>query len=256
MDILRMIMKDRIFGEAGKQVIIEEYLKGERITVTAITDGKTILPISTLSVHRHMSHRDISFLSSGMSAYSLPAHIPKDREELIMARIMKPFFKALHAEGIQYKGFISADLTLAEDRLSLFDINCWFGDLDAQTILPRLSTDFTEIALAAAEGRLSDIEIKNKQVASCCIELLQKDQSLALKKKGIIKGLDTVKTMEDTFVFHENTSFQNADIIPSGGRVMSLVATGPDLKTAREKVTHAAEMIQFSGMHYDIDIEK
>lgn len=251
---LRLIMKDRIFGDAGKRIIIEESLKGEELTFIVLTDGKTIVPLTSVYKYKRIFNGDTGSNTAGMGAYSPATIITKELETIIMGKIVRPLLKALNSEGIKYKGVLSADLVVVEGRPYVFEFNCFFGDPETQTILPRLGTDFTDIALAIIEERLSDIDIELRQEASLCIVVSSKGYPGKYRKGAVITGLEKIKTMKDTVVFHAGTSFSNKDIVTSGGRVISITATGTDIRDAKIKAYTAIENIHFKGMHYRKDI--
>ena len=251
---LRLIMKDRIFGDAGKRIIIEESLKGEELTFIVLTDGKTTVPFTSLHKYRHVFNGDTGSNTAGMGAYSPVASITKELETIIMGKLVGPLLKALNSEGIKYKGVLSADLVVVEGRPYVFEFDCFFGDPETQTILPRLRTDFTDLALAIIEERLSDIDLEWRQEASLCIVVSSKGYPDKYQKGAVITGLEKIKPMKDTVVFHAGTSFSNKDIVTSGGRVISITATGTDIRDAKIKAYTALENIHFKGMHYRKDI--
>jgi phosphoribosylamine--glycine ligase len=251
---LRLIMKDKIFDAAGKRIIIEESLKGEELTFIVLTDGKTTVPFASLHKYRHVFNSAAGSNTPGMGAYSPATIITKELETIIMGKIVRPLLKALNSEGIKYKGVLSADLVVDDGRPYVFGLNCFFGDPETQTILPRLRTDFTDIALAIIEERLSYIDIEWRQEASLCIVVSSKGYPGKYRKGAVITGLEKIKSMKDTLVFHAGTSFSNKDIITSGGRVISITATGTNIRDAKIKAYTAVENIHFKGMHYRKDI--
>ena len=253
-DALKLIMKDKIFGDAGNRVIIEESLKGEKVSFIIVTDGKTIVPLTSLHKYKQIFNGDKGLDTAGMGAYSPSPIITGELETIIMEKIMRPALKALNSEGIKYKGILSADLTVDKVRPYVFEFNCCFGDPETQTILPRLKTDFTDMALAIIEERLSDIDIEWRQEASVCIVVSSRGYPGKYQKGVVITGLEKVKAVEDIVVLHAGTSFSNKDIITSGGRVVSITATGADIKGAKIKAYNAVEKISFDGMHYRKDI--
>ena len=205
-------MKDRSFGDAGRQVIIEENLKGERISFLALTDGKTIMPLTSLYIHRNK--RNATGPATAVAgAYSPVPLLKEGFEGYLMEKIMTPLLKALNSEGIKYKGFISADLIVNKEKVYVFELNCCFGSLDAQTILPRLKTDLMDLVSSVAEERLSDTVIEWKQKASVCIVVYSKGKPPDYQR-DLMKGLEKVKSMEDIVIFHEHTSFDNGDQLP------------------------------------------
>ena len=251
-DALRLIMKDRIFGKAGR-VIVEESINGEMVSFIVVTDGKTIVPLTGLHKHKCIFNGDEGVNAVSMGAYSPSPILTKELETIIMEKIIRPTLKALNSDGMQYKGVLSADLIIDKGKPYVFEFNCSFGDLETQTILPRLKTDFMDISLAIMEERLSDIDIEWKQEASVCI-VISRVYSGKNERGAVITGLERIKTMKDVFVFHEGTSFDNEDIVTSSGRVISITATGVDLQDAKLKAYSAVEKIYFDGIYYRKDI--
>lgn len=254
-DVLKQIMKDRIFGDAGRQVIIEEYLKGARLSFVALTDGKVVIPLTSLYNYRQKT--DDSLMRSAtqvVGSYSPVPAFTKDIETMIMGTLMRPLLKAFTLEGIKYKGFISVDLLLDKDRVKVLELHCWFGDLESQTILPRIKTDFIEIIMAVIEERLFDVEIEWEQGSSVCV-VMSSMTGLQKQKTGVvIKGLEKTIPANDIFIFHDNTLFHNADIVTTGGRAVCITAVGTDLLNARTKAYSIIENIHFEGMYYRNDI--
>jgi phosphoribosylamine---glycine ligase len=253
-DIIKLILKDRIFGDAGRQVIIEEHLKGERLSYVAATDGEVILPLTTLCIYRNTVDTNAVSNTVSLGAYSPVPYMNKELEAVIMEKIMKPVLKALNSERSKYRGFISADLIIDNGRILLDELNCCFEDLVAETILPRLSNDLTDVIMAMLEQQLSDIQIDWKYGASVCIALHSSISSGINRKGVILNGLERIKPVQDIMIFHENTSFNNNDIITSGGRAISITATGADIKEAQSRVYSVLKTIHFNGMNYMPDI--
>jgi phosphoribosylamine--glycine ligase len=253
-EALGLIMENKSFGDAGKQVIVEENLRGKKVSFIILTDGKTIVPLTSLHKYKSIFNGNINSKTIYTGAYSPAPIITKELQTIIMEKIIIPALKALNSEGIKYKGILSADLILDKDRPYVFEFNRCFGDPETQTIFPRLKTDFADISLAITEERLSDVDIDWKQGVSVCIIVSSRDYPVEYHKSAIIKGLEIVKTMKDTVVFHTGTSFSNKDIVTSGDRVLSITSTGTDIKDATIKAYAAVQKIHFNGMYYSKDI--
>lgn len=253
-DALRLIMKDRIFAEAGKRVIVEESIMGEMVSFIVLTDGKVIVPLTSLHKNKCIFNGDKGSGTVSMGAYSPSPILTKELETTIMEKIIRPTLKALNSGSMRYKGILSTDLIIEKGKPYVFEFNCSFGDLEAQTILPRLKTDFMDISLAIIGERLSDIDIEWKQEASVCIAILSRGNSGKYKKSAAITGLERIKAIKDVFVFHEGTSFNSEGIVASGERVVSITATGADLQDAKIKAYGAVEKIHFEGIYYRKDI--
>jgi phosphoribosylamine--glycine ligase len=182
--------------------------------------------------------------------------ITKKLEAVIMGKIMRPVLKALNSEGIQYRGVLSADIVIDKGNPYAVELNCTFGDPGIQVLLPILRADFMEIALAITDEKLSDVlnAIEWKQETALCVVISSKGYPDTYQKGLSISGLDKANKMKDVMVFHAGTAYNNGDIIISGGKVVSVLATGVDIQDARAKAYQAAEEIYFEGMHYRKDI--
>jgi phosphoribosylamine---glycine ligase len=253
-DTLKSIMKEKIYGDSGNRIIIEEHLKGERISFVTIADNKTILPLASLYKYRGMSDQDTDSAATAYGSYGPVPLITKEMEKNIMEKVLHPVHEALNIDGIPFKGFISADIIMQKDSIYLSELEFGFGDLEPQTIMPGLKADIGELMLAASEGKLSDVQIKEDEKTSVCMALFSKDEPSKGSAGVKIIGLDTIKKTEDIFVFHENTVFENRDILTPGGTALYITATGADLKEATVRAYGAAEKIHFDGIQYSKDI--
>ena len=251
---LKLIMKERAFGDAGNKVIVEECLDGEEASFMAFTDGKTILPMVSSQDHKRIFDGDNGPNTGGMGAYSPAPVITPELESVIMEKIMRPTVNGLQSEGIKYKGILYAGLMIKDNKPYTLEFNCRLGDPETQPVLTRMKTDLTDIALAIADEKLADIKLEWKPDVSVCVVISSKGYPGKYEKGKVIKGLDDTKKMEDVFIFHAGTSFENDNIVTSGGRVLGVTALGKDIKDAKEKAYKAIEKIHFSGMHYRKDI--
>lgn len=253
-EALRLIMKECMFGDAGKRVVVEECIEGEEASFMAFCDGKTVIPMVSSQDHKRVFDNDKGPNTGGMGAYSPAPVITKDMETLIMERVMLPTLKGLRSEGIKYKGVLYAGLMIKDNMPYVLEFNCRFGDPETQPVLSRLDADFMDIAVAVIDGKLSDMEIRWKPEASVCVVLASKGYPGKYENGKVIKGLNELKTHEDIVVFHAGTSFDNNDIVTSGGRVLGVTSIGRDIADARGKVYNAINKIHFDGMHYRKDI--
>lgn len=251
---LRLIMKDRSFGDAGNRVIVEECIHGEEASFMAFTDGKTILPMVSSQDHKRVFDRDNGPNTGGMGAYSPAPVITEKLESIIMENVMRPMIRGLQSEGIKYKGILYAGLMIQNNQPYVLEFNCRLGDPETQPVLARLKTDLIDIALAITDDKLSDINLEWKPDASVCVVIASKGYPGAYEKGKIITGLDDVKKMNDAFVFHAGTAFNNNKLVTSGGRVLGVTALGKDIKDAKDRAYMAIEKIHFNGMHYRKDI--
>ncbi len=255
-DALKKIMKDRVFGDAGDRVVVEECLQGEEASYLVFTDGETILPMASSQDHKRVYDNDEGPNTGGMGAYSPAPLVSADVEKEIMEKVMKPAIKGLNKEGIRYKGVLYAGLMINKGRPQVLEFNCRFGDPETQPLLTRLKSDLLEISLAIVEERLSRMTLQWRPEASVCVVAASGGYPGRYEKGKEIKGLDDVKKMNDVVVFHAGTSFQDGKIVTSGGRVLGVTALGTDIKEARDRAYSAIEKIHFEGMHYRKDIAR
>ncbi len=253
-EALKKIMKERVFGDAGERVVVEECLTGEEASYLVFTDGDTILPMASSQDHKRVFDNDEGPNTGGMGAYSPAPVVTPEVEEKIIEKVMKPAIRGLKREGRKYRGVLYAGLMIKEGEPYVLEFNCRFGDPETQPLLTRLNTDLLEIAMAITEGRLSTMMLEWKPEASVCVVAASGGYPGSYEKGKPIKGLDRVKELEDVVVFHAGTAFKDGQIVTSGGRVLGVTALGKDIRQARDRAYQALGMIEFEGMHYRKDI--
>ncbi|MBI5103161.1 MAG: phosphoribosylamine--glycine ligase [Nitrospirae bacterium] len=254
-DALRIIMKDRAFGDAGNKVLIEDCLQGEEASFMVFTDGKTIVPMVSSQDHKRIFDNDRGLNTGGMGAYSPAPVVTEAMEHTVIEKVMKPTIRALKAEGITYKGILYAGLMIDKKGTPyVLEYNCRLGDPETQPVLSRLETDLTEIAIAIAEERLDQVQVRWKKDPAVCVVISSEGYPGAYRKGDVITGVEEAETLEGVKVFHAGTAFQDDKIVTSGGRVLGVTATGSDIADARRKAYEAIEKIHFRGMHFRKDI--
>ncbi len=255
-DAINKILVEKIFGESGNRVVIEEFLEGEEASFMAITDGKNVLPLATSQDHKPIFDGDKGPNTGGMGAYS-PAPVVTPRLfNKIMDEIIRPTIDAMAKEGCPYKGVLYAGLIIKDGKAKVLEYNCRFGDPEAQPILMRLNTDLVDVIEAAIEGRLNEIELSWDDRAALCVVLASKGYPGSYEKGKVIYGLDEVEKMEDVVVFHAGTAKDNGNYVTAGGRVLGVTALGSDIKKAIDKAYEAVKKISWDGMYYRTDIGK
>ncbi len=253
---LKMMMKDRIFGDAGDRVVVEKCLRGEEASFMVLIDGKTILPLASSQDHKRVFDGDKGPNTGGMGAYSPAPVITRKVEAEIMKTVIHPLMKGLKREQINYRGVLYLGLMICNGKPYVLEFNCRFGDPEAQPVLMRLNSDLFDTLKATAEGRLKDIKkIKWKRDASVCVVLASNGYPGKYEKGKVINGLDSLKGRDDIVVFHAGTSInENGNLATSGGRVLGITALGKEIKTAKHNVYKAIKKVHFEGMHYRKDI--
>jgi phosphoribosylamine--glycine ligase len=254
-EAIDLIMKERAFGAAGDKIIVEDCLVGEEASFMVFTDGKTIVPMASSQDHKRVFDNDRGPNTGGMGAYSPAPVVTEELQQMVMDTIMRPVIEGLKIEGIKYKGVLYAGLMICNGKPYVLEFNCRLGDPEAQPVLFRLETDLVDIALAISDERLAEIPIIWKPEAAVCVVLASEGYPGAYPKGRVIMGLDKVKCMEHTYVFHAGTTFDNNHVcVTNGGRVLGVTALGEDIARARARAYAAIEKISFEGMHFRKDI--
>jgi phosphoribosylamine---glycine ligase len=244
----------RVFGEAGRTVLVEEYLKGTEVTAMAVTDGRTVLPLALAQDHKRAFEGDSGPNTGGMGAYSPVPMIDPEGGTRVIAKILKATAAALAAEGVRYQGVLYAGLMMTSEGPKVLEFNCRFGDPEVQVVLPRLVGNFPELLLACVEGNLSHYELTWAPEACVGVVLASHGYPGPVDTGRAISGLEDVAELEGVQVFHAGTVARDGRVVTSGGRVVTVTALGSDLREARGRAYEACSLIHFEGMHYRKDI--
>ncbi|MEK5234712.1 phosphoribosylamine--glycine ligase [Paenibacillus sp. FSL L8-0470] len=250
---LRDIMVDKVFGEAGAQVVIEEFLAGQEMSILAFVDGKTVRPMAAAQDHKPIFDGDKGPNTGGMGTYSPLPHIAEDIIREAVETIIEPTAKAMVAEGRPFSGVLFAGLMISPDgKLKTIEFNARFGDPETQVVLPRLKSDLLEIFLAVTEGRLADIEIQWSDEAAVCVVLASEGYPGPYPKDVPISGLES---SQDALIFHAGTARgEDGSWVTNGGRVLGVVGRGASIADARAAAYASAETISFQGKQSRSDI--
>ena len=248
------IMKDRVFGNAGDQVVIEECLIGEEVSLLAFTDGRTIVLMESSQDHKTVYDGDEGPNTGGMGAYSPVPIMTSELYRGVEKNILVPTVHAMNKEGRPYKGVIYIGLMITSAGPMVLEFNVRFGDPEAQVILTRMKSDIVPIMLATISGDLDNVDLEWLPQASVCVVMASGGYPGQYDNGKEIKGLDSLKNQEGISVFHAGTKSENEKIVTNGGRVLNVVACGRDIKEAQKKVYEAVSKISFDGAHYRRDI--
>ncbi len=251
-DAIRSIMTDRIFGESGSRIVIEEYLTGPEVSVLSFTDGKTIVPMVSSMDHKRALDNDKGLNTGGMGAVAPNPYYTEEIQKRCMNEIFLPTIKAMDSEGRSFKGCLYFGLMLTEKGPKVIEYNCRFGDPETQVVLPLLKTDLLSIMQAVHDGRLSDIHIEFSGGSACCVIMASGGYPQAYEKGKEITLGDT----QDAVIYHAGTRLENGKILTNGGRVLGVTATAPTLSEAIGKAYGAVSKIIFEGAHFRRDIGK
>ena len=244
---------DGKFGEA-KNVLIEEFLKGEEMSYFIISDGTSIKSFETAQDHKRVLEGDNGKNTGGMGAYSPSRLINSDLENKILSKIIKPTLKGLSNLGTEYKGFLYAGLMIVENEPYLIEYNVRMGDPECQTILPKLKTDLVEIFEACCNKKLSDVNIEWNSKKSLCVVLCSKGYPDTYNKNVLINNLENFTVNENSFIFHAGTKKENNKIYATGGRVLNFVSLSDNFLKARNEVHHCIKRLDWNGGFHRRDI--
>ena len=241
------------FGEA-KQILIEEFLKGEEMSFFVICDGENYKKFSTAQDHKRVSEGDKGKNTGGMGAYS-PSRLENENlNNKILNKIIEPTLKGLKELKTSFRGFLYAGLMIIDNEPYLIEYNVRMGDPECQTILPKLKTDFAEIVLACVNKDLNSISLEWHDDKSLCIVLCSKGYPEEFKKNIEIKNLEKIKLKNNEFIFHAGTIKKNNKIFSNGGRVLNLVVRSEDFKFSRNNVIQLIDEINWDNGFYRKDI--
>ncbi|MEK4249381.1 phosphoribosylamine--glycine ligase [Paenibacillus sp. FSL W7-1287] len=252
-EALRSIMLDKVFGDAGNQVVIEEFLAGQEMSILAFVDGETVKPMVPAQDHKPIFDGDKGPNTGGMGTYTPLPHIDSSIVEDAIVNIIEPTAKAMVSEGRPFRGVLFAGLMITKDGPKTIEFNARMGDPETQVVLPRLKTDLLEIVLAAMNGTLADLTIEWDAEAAVCVVLASEGYPGSYPKGKVITGLEEAEAT-GALVFHAGTAQENDEIVTSGGRVLGVVGRGQDIASARQHAYEAIANIKFEGMQHRNDI--
>ncbi len=253
-DALDILMEEKKFGEAGRQIVVEEFLEGEEVSILAFCDGKAIVPMISSQDHKKIFDNDQGPNTGGMGAYSPVPFYTTEIKEKVCREILKPTVKGLRNEGKEYKGVLYAGLILTKEGPKVLEFNARFGDPETQVVLPGLKTDLLDILNAVIEGTLDKINIEWEDNSAVCVVVASGGYPGKYQKGKPISGLEKLKKMKNIIAFHAGTKFQDRRIVTSGGRVLGITAWGDTISKAKGKAYEGAEKIYFEDMYYRKDI--
>jgi phosphoribosylamine--glycine ligase len=253
-DALNALMEEKKYGEAGRQVIIEEFLEGEEVSVLAFCDGKTVIPMVPSQDHKKIFDDDQGPNTGGMGAYSPVPFYPDELEKRVLEEILKPTVKGLQNEGKEYKGVLYAGLILTKEGPKVLEFNARFGDPETQVLLPRLKTDLIDILNAVIEDKLHQINIEWEDNAAVCVVVASGGYPEKYQKGKVINGLEKLEKMKDMIAFHAGTKFQDEQVVTSGGRVLGITAWDETISKTKERAYKGLKEIYFEDMYYRKDI--
>jgi phosphoribosylamine--glycine ligase len=257
------IMQERIFGDAGNRVIVEDCLEGQEASIIMLADSKEVIPLASSQDHKRIFDNDQGPNTGGMGAYSPAPIVTKELFEEIIQKVVYRTIDGLVKEGIDYRGTLYAGIMITKDGPKVLEFNVRFGDPETQAVLPRLKSDLLEAMLATTESKLNKLVnlggLSWDNRACVCVVCSSGGYPGDYEKGKVITGLEEVAKMKDVVVFHAGTKKlptpnPQLQTVTNGGRVLGVTGLGDTIKNAIDNTYRAVEKIHFEGMHYRKDI--
>jgi len=254
-DAIRRMMIDRVFGQAGDRIIIEEFLTGSEVSVLSVFDGRDYRLFIPSQDHKRAYDGDRGPNTGGMGAYAPVPLVDEEMMNRVKTEIVEPTFNGMISEGIACPGVLYFGLIITESGPKVLEYNCRFGDPEAQVILPLLETDLADLLVSAYEGKLSNVNFSNSGSSAVCVVVASGGYPGSYRKGYEIEGLEEAKAM-GCIVFHAGTAKSNGNVVTAGGRVLGVTAIDETLEKAIEKAYRGVEVVKFEDSFYRSDIGK
>ena len=252
-DAVRAAMEDKIFGDSGSRLVIEEFLEGPEVSVLSFTDGKVVVPMVSSMDHKRAHDNDEGLNTGGMGTIAPNPYYTKAIADECMEKIFLPTINAMNKEGRTFKGCLYFGLMITKDGPKVIEYNCRFGDPETQVVLPLLKTDLFEIMRHVSDGTLSDIDIKFSDKSACCV-ILASDGYPVSYEKGY--PITLPKESEDEYIFVAGAALKDGALVTSGGRVIGAATVGDTLSDAVSHAYALSDKIHFDNKYLRHDIGK
>jgi len=248
------IMVDRIFGDAGERVVVEDKLLGEETSILAFVDGHNIYVMESSQDHKPIGDGDTGPNTGGMGAYSPAPIVTEAMMDRITREILVPAVDAMNRNGTPYKGVLYAGLMITSGGPRVLEFNVRFGDPETQPILMRLQSDLLEVCLAVCDGKLDEVTLQWDPRPAVCVVMASGGYPGDYQKGKVITGLKEAAQLDDVVVFHAGTKLCDRGVVTNGGRVLGVTAVGPTVAAAKTRAYEAVDRIQFAGAYCRRDI--
>jgi phosphoribosylamine--glycine ligase len=249
---VKQMMKDKVLGDAGTSVVIEEYINGPELSYLIFTDGVSYSVMPASQDHKRINDNDKGPNTGGMGAYA-PAPLATFELNKKVNDIICKVINSIRTEKLDYKGVLYIGIIMNGSSPYVLEFNCRFGDPEAQAILPLLDTDLADVCNAILNKELLNIKINWKKEFSVCVVLASGGYPGSFEKDFEIDGIENIND-KNTIVFHAGTKLKNGKFVTSGGRVLGITSTADDMKSAIDKVYSNVKLVSFKNMHYRKDI--
>lgn len=252
---IRDCMETEVFGRAGKQVLIEQFLDGEELTIMAFTDGKTIVPMPPAQDHKRVGNGDAGLNTGGMGAYCPAPLGTASLRDQVLHEVLQPMIDAMARIGSPFQGVLYAGLMIVKGIPYVLEFNARMGDPETQVVLPLLKTDLLDVIDAVIDHRLEQLPVEWSREAAVCVVMTSGGYPGAYQQGMVIAGLPaTAAASSASVVFHAGTALRDKDIITAGGRVLGVLGLGSTLSEAQREAYRVVNTISFEGCHFRTDI--
>ena len=249
-DAVKSMMQDKVFGESGANIVIEEFLTGPEVSVLSFTDGKTVVPMVSSMDHKRALDHDEGLNTGGMGTVAPNPYYTSDIAKECMEKIFLPTIEGMKKEGRTFKGCLYFGLMLTADGPKVIEYNCRFGDPEAQVVLPLLESDLLEVMQAVTEERLAEQEVKFSSGAACCVVMASDGYPKKYEKGYEITIEDSVKD----YVYVAGAKIVDGKLLTDGGRVLGVIAKGDDIAKAIDAAYKNVDFVHFDNEYYRSDI--
>lgn len=254
---VKEIMEDKKFGDAGKHMVVEEFMTGREVSVLSFVDGKTIKIMSSAQDHKRAGDGDTGLNTGGMGTFSPSPFYTEEVDRFCREHIYQKTVDAMASEGRPFTGVIFFGLMLTAEGPKVLEYNARFGDPEAQVVLPRMKNDIMDVMEACVDGTLDQVDLQFEDNAAVCVVLASQGYPVSYEKGKKISGEENFKDKEGYYCFHAGTKLDDAgEVVTNGGRVLGITAKGKDLKEARKNAYEATEWISFDNKYMRHDIGK
>lgn len=252
---IRDCMEEEVFGQAGKQVLIEQFLDGEELTIMAFTDGKTIVPMPPAQDHKRVGDGDTGLNTGGMGAYC-PAPLGTTAlRDQVFHEVLQPMVDAMARVGSPFQGVLYAGLMVVNGTPYVLEFNARMGDPETQVVLPLLKTDLLDVIEAVVDHRLEQLSVEWHPEAAVCVVMTSGGYPGSYQQGMVITGLPLISTTSSaSVIFHAGTAQQGKDVVTAGGRVLGVLGLGPTLSEAQREAYRVVRTISFEACHFRTDI--
>ncbi len=253
---VKTLMLDKQFGDAGNEIVIEEFMTGREVSVLCYCDGTHIKPMTSAQDHKRAKDGDQGLNTGGMGTFSPSPFYTAEVQKFCEDKIYQPTMDAMKAEGRDFVGILFVGLMLTEDGPKVLEYNARFGDPEAQVVLPRMENDIIDVMNACIDGKLDEIDLQFEDNAAVCVVLASDGYPEHYEKGKLITGFENFDHKEGYYVFHAGTKKTDDGIVTNGGRVLGVTAKGATLQEARANAYEATELIHFENKYMRSDIGK